>query len=281
MKKVITFILTILITFLVCVLCFSLCIKDVIINTLSEGVIKKEISSIMVDSIEKLYDDVDYDVIEKIETNVGNSYEITTITEKYFDSVLESLIYDKDVSLPNTNEEIVKLINENEYVLNEAGIEVSPSDKERIANALTIDGKFDKVYQNVVKSVKNNLSNEEVMLVRVYDKITTNTFRWIALSIIVLMVLLIALIKKSYYRWLCNLGISFALSGIILAFVIPSLSESISLFLSNNLAGVSPEINFNPIINEGYLCFALCAISIIVYFIGNKLTMYNKSKYDY
>lgn len=281
MKKIITIILTLLITFFTCVLCFSFCVKDMIIDTLKKDVVKNEISSVTIDSIENAYGNIDYEVMEKIETNVGNSYEMTIITEKYLDGIVKSIMKDEEIIVPSTTDDIINLINENEFVLAEAGVEITSLDKDKISDFLISDGRLDNVYKNVVRQMKNNLSNKEIMFVNVYDKITTNTFRWMVLSIIILIILIIALIKKSYYRWLYDLGVSFVLSGVILALVIPLLSGFISKIISDKIIMASIKINFNPLINTGYLCFVLCALSIVIYLIGNKLTRYTNSKYDY
>ena len=281
MKKITTIILTLLITFFTCVLCFSFCVKDMIVDTLAKDVVKKEISSVTIDSIENAYGNIDYEVMEKIETNVGNSYEMTIITEKYLDGIVKSIMEDEEIIVPSTTDDIINLINENESVLAEAGVEITSLDKDKISDFLISDGRLDRVYKNVVRQIRNSLSNKEVMLVNVYDKITTNTFRWMVLSIIILIILIIALIKKSYYRWLYDLGVSFVLSGIILALVIPLLSGFISKIISDKIIMASIKINFNPLINTGYLCFVLCALSIVIYLIGNKLTRYTNSKYDY
>ena len=281
MKKIITIILTLLITFFTCVLCFSFCVKDMIVDTLAKDVVKNEISSIVIDAIEKNHDNINYEVMNEIETNVGNSYEMTIITEKYLDGIVKSIMEDEEIIVPSTTDDIINLINENESVLAKAGIEITSLDKDKISDFLISDGRLDKVYKNVVRQMKNNLSNKEIVFVNVYDKITTNTFRWMVLSIIILIILIIALIKKSYYRWLYDLGVSFVLSGIILALAIPLLSGFISKIISDKIIMASIKINFNPLINTGYLCFVLCALSIVIYLIGNKLTRYTNSKYDY
>ena len=132
MKKIITIILTLLITFFTCVLCFSFCVKDMIIDTLKKDVVKKEISSVTIDSIENTYCNVDYEVMEKIETNVGNSYEMTIITEKYLDGIVKSIMEDEEIIVPSTTDDIINLINENESVLAEAGVEITSLDKDKI-----------------------------------------------------------------------------------------------------------------------------------------------------
>lgn len=281
MKKFIITIFTFLITIFTCILCTSFCLKDIVVNTLSKDVVKKEISSNITQVIQELYDDVSYETLETIETNIGNSDKVTKITEKYFDNIVDSIINDDNGSIPDTKEEILELINENQGILEENEITITDDQKEMLVDKLTSDGKIDRVYRNVVTSVRKNLSSSEIKLVSLYDKMVTNTFRWIVSSIIVILILLIALIKKTYYRWTYNLGVSFALSGIILSLALPLVVDTVSIDLTEKLIGKASNININAIINYGYICFGLCALSIIIYIIGNKISRYNDKKYNY
>lgn len=280
MKKFIIIVLTFLITVFTCVLCTSFCLKEIVVNTLSKDIVKKEITSNVTRAIEELYEDVSYETLETIETNIGNSDKVTEITEKYFDNIVNSIINDDNESVPDTKEEILELINENQDILEENEITITDDQKEMLVDKLANDGKIEKVYQNVVTSVRKNLSSSEIKLVSLYDKMITNTFRWIISSIIIILILLIALIKKTYYRWTYNFGVSLALSGIILSLALPLVVDTVSIDLTEKLIGKASSINVNAIINCGYICFGLCAISIITYIIGNKITRYNDKKYD-
>ncbi len=281
MKKIFNFLITIFIFILICLLCVSFCTKEIIVNTLSKEVVKKEISSKVTYYVKEFYDDIDYDTLEKLETSIGNNENIDKITEKYFDNITDSIIKDSDIKLPDTNDELLELINQNEYILEENGIEITNEEKKQIIDELTSDGKLDKIYENVVTSIKDDISDEEKDVIMLYNKITSNTFRWIVLSIIILLILLQGVIKKSFYRWTYNLAVSFALSGIVLSLLFPFLMDTISIDLTEKILGKAASINVNSIINAGYICLGLSALLIIIYFVGNKITNYNKIKEDY
>lgn len=281
MKKFLIVILTFLITVFTCILCASFCAREIIINTLSKEVVKKEISSKVTYYVKEIYNDIDYDTLEKLETSIGNNENIDKITEKYFDNITDSIIKDNDIKLPNTKDELLDLINQNEYILEENGIEITNEEKKQIIDELTSDGKLDKIYENVVTSIKDDISDEEKDVIMLYNKITSNTFRWIVLSIIILLILLQGVIKKSFYRWTYNLAVSFALSGIVLAFLLPFLMDAISIDLTQKILGEAASINVNSIINAGYICLGLSALLIIIYLVGNKITNYNKKKEEY
>ncbi len=281
MKKIFNFLITICIFVLISLLCVSFCAKEIIINTLSKEIVRKEISSKVVDYAKEYYDDIDYDTLEKLETGIGNNENIDKITEKYFDNIAESITKDSEIKLPDTKDELLDLINQNEYILEENGIEITNEEKDKIVEELTSDGKLDKIYENVVVNIKSDISNEEKNAIDLYNKITTNTFRWLVISIIVILVLIIALIKKSFYKWTYNLAISFGLSGVLITLLIPPVMDIISNDLTSGVLGSPLDININSLTNLGYICFALCAVLIIIYLIGNKITKYNSKKYDY
>lgn len=281
MKKIFNFLITICIFVLISLLCVSFCAKEIIINTLSKEIVRKEISSKVVDYAKEYYDDIDYDTLEKLETGIGNNENIDKITEKYFDNIAGSITKDSEIKLPDTKDELLDLINQNEYILEENGIEITNEEKDKIVEKLTSDGKLDKIYENVVVNIKSDISNEEKNAIDLYNKITTNTFRWLVISIIVILVLIIALIKKSFYKWTYNLAISFGLSGVLITLLIPPVMDIISNDLTSGVLGSPLDININSLTNLGYICFALCAVLIIIYLIGNKITKYNSKKYDY
>lgn len=280
MKKFMSFIITLLISFLICLLCISFSLKEIVINTLAKEVVKDEVSSKVTEVLKNNYSDIDYETLDKIETNIGNNENINKVTEKYFNDIIYSIINDEEVSIPNTKEEIISIINDNEYILKENNIEIIEEQKKELSDKLTNDNMIGKVYKNVANSIKKNMSAETIMIVNTYDKLTSSTFRWIVVSIIIFLILLLALIKKTYYRWTYNLAVSCALSGMMLSLLFPFILDGISIEITNKLLGKAAEININSLVNLGYICFALCAVLIIVYFVGNKITKYNDKKYD-
>lgn len=281
MKKIFIALLTLIITALICLLSVSFCIKDIIVDTLSKEVVSLEIKEKVTSEIKKEYTDIDYDTLSKVGDSIQTSSEVYNITDKYFDNIIESVIKGDDVDVPKTKEEILNLINENEGILTRNGIEVSDSKKEEIASELSDGGKLDKIYKNVRNSVKKNLSTKEIELVKMYDKMTKPLFRWIIISIILIATILIAILKKTYYRWTLNLGVSFLLSGIVLALLTPLITDDLSYRITEKVIGKASNINVNALTNMGYGFLAICALLIIIYVIGNKITGYKERKENY
>lgn len=279
MKKVINFLITLVIAFLIFILCISFTINDVVINTLSKEVVSSEISDEFVAQIEDEYE-INYEALDEIKENINNSSEINELTEKYFNNIIDSVVNDTEVRMPETKDDILALIDENEYILEENDIELTDKQKDKIANELTEDGKLSKVYQNVTQNIKEKLSKENVNLIKTYDNITKPAFRWIVLVAIVILTLILAVIKNTYYRWTYNLAVSSFISGVLLAFLFPFVLDSVEMDLTTKILGNASTININPIVNAGYICLCVCALFAVVYIVGNKITRYNDRKYD-
>ena len=279
MKKVINFLITLVIAFLIFILCISFTINDVVINTLSKEVVSSEISDEFVAQIEDEYE-INYEALDEIKENINNSSEINELTEKYFNNIIDSVINDTEVRMPETKDDILALIDENEYILKENDIELTDKQKDKIANELTEDGKLSKVYQNVTQNIKEKLSKENVNLIKTYDNITKPAFRWIVLVAIVILTLILAVIKNTYYRWTYNLAVSSFISGVLLAFLFPFVLDSVEMDLTTKILGNASTININPIVNAGYICLCVCALFAVIYIVGNKITRYNDRKYD-
>ena len=279
MKKVINFLITLVIAFLIFILCISFTINDVVINTLSKEVVSSEISDEFVAQIEDEYE-INYEALDEIKENINNSSKINEITEKYFNNIVDSIVNDTEVKVPETKDDVLALIDENEYILKENDIELTDKQKDKIANELTEDGKLSKVYQNVTQNIKEKLSKENFNLIKTYDNITKLAFRWIVLVAIVILTLILAVIKNTYYRWTYNLAVSSFISGVLLAFLFPFVLDSVEMDLTTKILGNASTININPIVNAGYICLCVCALFAVIYIVGNKITRYNDRKYD-
>lgn len=279
MRKIIIILLTIIACILIGLLCVSYGIKDAVINTLSTSVVKNEITSQIVSTVREYYPDVDYDTLAKVEQKIGNNEKINALTAKYFDGIINSVLNNTEVELPDTKEELLALINENEAVLKENGIEVSEAQKQKVVNEIVDGGVINKVYEKVTVTVKKNVTQQQKLVVKTYNFIASNTIKVILIISIIVIILLLALLKKSYYRWTLNLAVASVIAGVLIIFLVPQIANFVSDELANEFAGNTVSVNVTKIINAGYLSLITSALSLIIYFIGNKLTRYNESKY--
>lgn len=281
MKRFLLVLLSFLISVIILALCVSYGIKSVVVNIISDNIIKDEITSNVIEEIKDTYSNVSYDLLEEIEINTKNSDEVNKITQKYLDDILDSLSGKGEIEVPNTKEELLTIIEDNEKILEENGIDFTDEQKDHITSELVESGVIDEVYKKLSDELKDNMSDDEEKLVSTYVFIQSNTFRMICFSSIFILLLIIALLKRSFYRWSVNLGISLVISGLLIILLLPIMVNGLGDIFASKLMDQDLSININNIVNYGYVCVMLSALFIIIYIIGNKVTRYNERKNDY
>ena len=281
MKRFLLVLLSFLISVIILALCVSYGIKSVVVNIISDNIIKGEITSNVIEEIKDTYSNVSYDLLEEIEINTKNSDEVNRITQKYLDGILDSLSGKGEIEVPNTKEELLTIIEDNEKILEENGIDFTDEQKDHITSELVESGVIDEVYKKLSDELKDNMSDDEEKLVSTYVFIQSNTFRMLCFSSIFILLLIIALLKRSFYRWSVNLGISLVISGLLIILLLPIMVNGLGDIFASKLMDQDLSININNIVNYGYVCVMLSALFIIIYIIGNKVTRYNERKNDY
>lgn len=277
MKKILISLLTTLITFLIILLCLSFTLKDVIINTLSKEIVSNELSSKITSYIKEY--NINYDSLEIIENNIINSDSVINITTKYYDSIIDSVVNDKEVVAPNIKSDIEIIFNENEKVLEENNVNITDQEKEALINKISGNEELGKIYKTVVNDAKENLSAENIYIINLYYKLLSNEFRIIISVLLCISVLLLIVLKSSLYKWLLNVSISLLISGVSITYLIPHVFDFV---INDMMSGIGNyKVNLNPLINSGYICLALFGALIIIYFIINKVQSLVNSKYDY
>ncbi len=280
MKKIISFILTILITFLILILVLSYGIKEAALNTISSVIVSDEVASGVGETIKEVYPEISYETLDQIEDTIKNSSELEKITEKYFDSVVFAIENDTDVSFPETKEELLNIINENENLLKENGIYVSEEKKNEIVDKAISSGAIEKTYEKISNEINENMPEVQKVMVTTYNNIISNQVRIIAWVGIIISIILIAFVKKSFYKFSFNVAIALFISGVIAALLAPLVSNFIADGISEAL-GREIVININNVINYGYICFALCALFTIVYLVLDKMVLGERRRVDY
>lgn len=262
MKKFICGLLTVLLIILFSTLIFSFNFKNVVVNTISNGVVKKEIVDSIDDVVSHLDDVIDDDAIVKIEENIKQSEVIDQVTENIFDEVIGYLNDGKDINIVNIDGELEKLIDENRDTLAQYGIELTEKDKQEIIDSIAIDDVINDKIEEEVMTVKENMSSEELFILNIYNVLTSSILQIGLIIGIVVDIILIALIKKSLYKWIFNVGIALICVGIINAVWIP---------LVVNLIRGTINIDIGGIVTSGYIGLGIGILLIVIYNVIKKI----------
>ena len=144
-----------------------------------------------------------------------------------------------------------------------------------------MDDYYDKIMLSVVSSsevntivndaivdVKNNMSSDVKAVINTYAFLISGTFKIVLVAMVVVSLVFIALLKKSFYRWLTNLGIASLVSGVVVGVILPMI---ISVIIEGVASDGGLEVSTSSLNTYGYGLIILGVVAIIGNIIISKI----------
>lgn len=243
--KVILF--DIIVGVIVCLMCISFSAKDMIVQTVNEGAIGHAVAIRIMDVVDEAFPDTPIDTLVDIQEALGNSEALDTITGKYIDAMSDAISNNQVPQYPDISNDLVTLANETiNTIENHLNIEISESQQQVILSQLLEKSQdIESSIQMYTDSLINTsyLPAVQSMLMKMYQFITSWVFRFILLLVLIMSVYLIVSWKQSLNKIMMHLGIPVFIVGIVVAWIIPSIAQSIGFKLTNHFLGRTMYIN--------------------------------------
>ena len=243
--KVILF--DIIVGVIVCLMCISFSAKDMIVQTVNEGAIGHAVAIRIMDVVDEAFPDTSIDTLVDIQEALGNSEALDTITGKYIDAMSDAISNNQVPQYPDISNDLVTLANETiNTIENHLNIEISESQQQVILSQLLEKSHdIESSIQTYTDSLINTsyLPAVQSMLMKMYQFITSWIFRFILLIVLIISVYLIVSWKQSLNKIMMHLGIPVFIVGIVVAWIIPSIAQSIGFELTNHFLGRTMYIN--------------------------------------
>ena len=243
--KVILF--DIIVGVIVCLMCISFSAKDMIVQTVNEGAIGHAVAIRIMDVVDEAFPDTPIDTLVDIQEALGNSEALDTITGKYIDAMSDAISNNQVPQYPDISNDLVTLANETiNTIENHLNIEISESQQQVILSQLLEKSQdIESSIQTYTDSLINTsyLPDVQSMLMKIYQFITSWIFRFILLIVLIMSVYLIVSWKQSLNKIMMHLGIPVFIVGIVVAWIIPSIAQSIGFELTNHFLGRAMYIN--------------------------------------
>ena len=243
--KVILF--DIIVGVIVCLMCISFSAKDMIVQTVNEGAIGHAVAIRIMDVVDEAFPDTPIDTLVDIQEALGNSEALDTITGKYIDAMSDAISNNQVPQYPDISNDLVTLANETiNTTENHLNIEISESQQQVILSQLLEKNQdIESSIQTYTDSLINTsyLPDVQSMLMKMYQFITSWVFRFILLIVLIMSVYLIVSWKQSLNKIMMHLGIPVFIVGIVVAWIIPSIAQSIGFELTNHFLGRAMYIN--------------------------------------
>ena len=243
--KVILF--DIIVGVIVCLMCISFSAKHMIVQTVNEGAIGHAVAIRIMDVVDEAFTDTPIDTLVDIQEALGNSEALDTITGKYIDAMSDAISNNQVPQYPDISNDLVTLANETiNTIENHLNIEISKSQQQVILSQLLEKSQdIESSIQTYTDSLINTsyLPDVQSMLMKMYQFITSWIFRFILLIVLIISVYLIVSWKQSLNKIMMHLGIPVFIVGIVVAWIITSIAQSIGFELTNHFLGRTMYIN--------------------------------------
>ena len=268
MKKFLISILTLIITLALIVLGLTFNLKSMIIDT-TDIILKKEITNQITDY---LADNTDYnkeDIKKSIDKVLNENELIKKTVNTYMDKFI-NVLNDKEVTDIDLSQELESIINDSEPILKEYGITISEEDKKELLNEVSGE-EINKTFNESVMEFKKEMTSEDKTILNIFNFITSTSFKLMLIGGVIVLLILIALLKKSFYKWLSNFGMSLIFSGIVLGILIPLLMDTIIKEIGEEFI-----ISYSSFSTYGYVSIGIGVILIVINILIPKII--NKKK---
>ena len=158
-------------------------------------------------------------------------------TEEY--NKVKNDISKEKVDDVNLEEDIKNLLHGNKELIEQAvGEKVTDEELDQALDTVFTGEDAEYSYQEIIKEVRNELPADAQAMVDGYNTLTSQQFVIVSIIISVIAIVIIALLKKPYYKWIVNVGIA----GIISALFIALIGGSISLLVSVVINSINQTI---------------------------------------
>lgn len=270
MKKIIKVFLSFIIVLLMLFLTISFNLNKVIVDGVIKEIIITKISAKKVNNpniSEEVINTLPLPDYLKDSEDINKLLEderVQEIINKYIDITLDNLT-SEEIKNIDIESDIINYINENKELIKEiTGKEVTNEMIEDTKKVIEESNLNESIEETIV-STKESISTEEKIVLKGYKEIISTKTRIITISLILLCLLLIALIDKSFYKWIKTGSICTIISGILvllMGFILKIIVTSILPL---------PSFNVSYLYKSGLIQLIIGSIILIIYIILNKV----------
>lgn len=270
MKKIIKVFLSFIIVLLMLFLTISFNLNKVIVDGVIKEIIITKISAKKVNN-PNISEDVintlplpDYLKDSEDINKLLEDERVQEIINKYIDITLDNLT-SEEIKNIDIESDIINYINENKELIKEiTGKEVTNEMIEDTKKVIE-ESNLNETIEETIVSTKESISTEEKIVLKGYKEIISTKTRIITISLILLCLLLIALIDKSFYKWIKTGSICTIISGILvllMGFILKIIVTSILPL---------PSFNVSYLYKSGLIQLIIGLIILIIYIVLNKI----------
>ncbi len=226
---------------------------------------KEEITRQMTERFEESFPELSEEELNKLEENLQNNEQVDELVDKYSEKIIRDLSED-NIEDVNFEEDLRTFILENKATIEEAsGHELTEEEIDTAIDEMIQNEDLNETYKQIITEAKQEMPEESQTMIDSYNNITSENFMIALVIITVISIIIIALLKKPYYKWIVNIAIAGIISAVFTALIGGCMALVLNLAMAS-LEGMS-AVSATPII----ITSAIMLIASIVLLVINSI----------
>lgn len=272
MKKAVIVLLNIILFGTLILFAGSICTTKIVSHTITQEITGDVESQRMIDVVMDAFPEASPNQLLQVQEALKNSPAIEAITTKYIDEIAAAVALDEELKLPEIKEDMNTLIEENMSIIEEnLGKELTQEQRQTISKRL--EEKSDDIQRaldSATQSIMYETTGGKAVILKAYHTVTSTAFQAGCGIVVLLLFALISFLKRSPVKAMSGVGISFLLSGICLAALIPPAASGIGSKIADRMLGSNMNIDFSGLRIAGGVIFGIGIVMEIIYILAGR-----------
>lgn len=200
---------------------------------------KEEVIKQMSESLKNEFPEITDENIKKLEDSLRTNETIDNLMNKYTDKIMKDLTTDEIEDI-NIEEDLKTFIEENKTTIEQAtGQSISDEKLDELVEEVTQNEDINASYKKMIEEAKNSMPEEGQVVLNRYQSVTTDNFMMGLIITSIISIVIIALLKKPYYKWIVNIAIAGIVSALFIALIGGSIALVLNVAIEIETVGIS------------------------------------------
>ena len=200
---------------------------------------KEEIIKQMSESFKNEFPELTDENIKELEDNLRTNETIDNLMNKYSDKIMKDLTTDEIENI-NIEDDLKTFMKENKATIEQVtGQNISDEKLDEFVDEVTQDEDINEAYKKMIEEAKTSMPEEGQAVLDGYNNVTTDNFMIGLIITSIISIIIIALLKKPYYKWIVNIAIAGIVSALFVALIGGSVALVLNVAIETEAVGIS------------------------------------------
>ena len=200
---------------------------------------KEEVIKQMSESLKNEFPEITDENIKELEDSLRTNETIDNLMNKYTDKIMKDLTTDEIEDI-NIEEDLKTFIEENKTTIEQVtGQSISDEKIDELLDEVTQNEDINASYKKMIEEAKNSMPEEGQAVLDSYQSVTSDNFMIGLMITSIISIVIIALLKKPYYKWIVNIAIAGIVSALFIALIGGSIALVLNVAIETETVGIS------------------------------------------